>query len=75
MSCTSYIRDDADAGGSPCHCPVCGGFLKWKYFEDKPICNKCHTPLEIIPEKDEETGEEQDWGKICVITKHCEGCS
>jgi len=38
-------------------------------MDDTPICNKCCVELLVIPEKDEETGEEMEQGKICPISK------
>jgi len=55
-----------EPGFTPCHCPVCGGFLVWDKFN--PKCNKCRTELMIFPEVDEESGEELDFGKICPIS-------
>jgi len=67
LKCTNYeMYDDwEDAYLHACHCPVCGGFLKW--VEMQPICNKCGTELLAIPDRDE--GEEMEWGKICPISK------
>jgi hypothetical protein len=63
--CTNY----SDDGDFPAQCPKCKGWLKWIYneeeSEDQPICNKCHTPLIIIP--DTESTEDCQWGKICII--------
>ena len=64
LHCTRYT-EACDDGWRPCSCPVCGGFLKWN--DGKPTCKKCGADLMIIPEKDEETGEEMEWGKICPI--------
>ena len=69
MSCTRYEMYDRNdcPNPTPCKCPVCGGFLKW-IKSDTPVCNKCKTELIMLPDIDEETGEEQDWvGKICPI--------
>jgi len=67
--CTNYVVAntwDEYVNGGPCHCPVCGGFLKWKNM--KPVCNKCETPLMAFPDIDEDTGEEKDYsGKVCPI--------
>lgn len=75
--CTNYMEGDwVEEGLSPCHCPVCGGFLAWEDDHDSemneivvPVCNKCGTELIAIPEKDEETGEILSWGKICPISE------
>lgn len=68
LKCTKYcVMDKEYANLSQCHCPVCGGFIKWMF--GKPNCNKCKTELIAIPERDEETGIELDWGKICPISK------
>jgi uncharacterized protein YbaR (Trm112 family) len=67
--CTQYSTDCDDDTPTPCHCPVCKGFLKWVYDEDmgelQPVCNKCHTPLITIPDKD--STEDFEWGKICAL--------
>jgi len=69
LKCTHYeIYDGDDEAWYPCHCPVCGGFLKWDTIEDIPICNKCKAELLVIPEHDEETNEELEYGKICPIS-------
>ena len=68
LKCTKYIDGDwVKEGLTPCHCPVCGGFLAW----DDPLtpkCNKCKSELIALPEIDEETGEACEWGKICPIS-------
>lgn len=66
LKCTEYIQYDNDEPCTPCQCPVCGGFLKWN--NGKPICTKCGADLLVIPERDEDTGEELEWGKICPIS-------
>jgi len=67
LKCSRYIYiDDYTIPARPCQCPVCGGFLKWD--DDKPICNKCGAELLVIPDRDEETDEELEWGKICPIS-------
>jgi hypothetical protein len=68
--CTEYVwDDDLDYSDhhTPCQCPVCKGWLKWeeKDGEHIPICNKCHTPLIAIPDK--ESDEDSEWGKICAL--------
>lgn len=40
--------------------------MKWD--GDIPTCNKCKTELIQLPDIDEETGEEEQWGKICPIS-------
>lgn len=71
MKCSEYITENDD-DLYPCHCPICGGFLKWEWNhkenEYDPICNKCGTELMTFPEIDEETGEELNYGKICPIS-------
>jgi hypothetical protein len=68
LECTRYVEDDDEWPYMPPKCPVCGGFLKWN--NGNPICNKCGTDLLVIPDKDEETGEETEYsGKICPISK------
>jgi len=70
MKCTRYELVDYhpfDERPPPCRCPTCGGFLKWD--ENTPICNKCHTELIMLPDIDEETGEEEEWGRICPISQ------
>jgi len=67
LKCTRYYYLDDDEPHVPCKCPVCGGFLKWE--NEKPFCSKCGADLLVIPEKDEETGEEMEQGKICPISK------
>jgi len=52
---------------TPCHCPRCGGFLKWKE-DGQAICNKCKADLIVLPDVDEDTGEELEYGKICDIS-------
>lgn len=69
MKCTGYdapVDWEEFMLRGPCHCPNCGGFLTWN--EDIPICNKCKTELIKLPEIDEETGKEMEWGKICPIS-------
>lgn len=70
LKCTEYIYDAPEEWNNrPCQCPVCGGFLKWEgENKDIPVCNKCHAELIMIPYRDDETGEELDWGKICPIS-------
>jgi hypothetical protein len=63
--CSSYVDEDT---GSPCKCPVCGGFLKWDN-NGEPICNKCCVELVLVPEVDEDTKEPLEWGKICAVGK------
>ena len=64
--CTEYTTEDFDeTQNRPCHCPVCGGFLKWSDILEDPVCNKCHTRLVAIP--DPESDETAEWGKICVL--------
>ena len=66
--CTDYaIYDCPEDMTMPCKCPACGGFLVWDETGQIPICHRCGTELAIIPELDEETREEQEWGKICII--------
>ena len=69
MKCSPYFEEEYEPGFTPCRCPVCGGFLVWKKVEDIPLCNKCGTELIVLPEVDEETGEELSWGKICPISE------
>lgn len=68
LKCTQYqIYDGDDSDWMPCQCPVCAGFLKWN--NGKPmICKKCGAELLVIPELDEETGGELEYGKICPIS-------
>jgi len=67
LKCTPYeMYDGDDSNWIPCKCPICGGFLKWNNEVMK--CKKCGTELLVIPEQDEETGEELEWGKICPIS-------
>lgn len=66
LKCTGYMYIDDDMPSTPCHCPVCGGFLKWE--DEVPICTKCGTDLISIPDRDEETNEVLEWGKICPIS-------
>lgn len=66
MKCSEYVRYDYDERAYPCHCPICGAFLKWE--GETPICNKCGTELIVISERDEETQKELGWGKICPIS-------
>lgn len=72
MKCTDYIAEDHEwwEHRGPCHCPVCGGFLKWVNWPEAqtPECNKCGTELIALPEIDEDTGEELEFGKICQIS-------
>lgn len=68
VKCSPYTYNDGadERDLIPCKCPICGAFLKWQ--GQKPICNKCGTELLVIPDKDEETGQEMDFGKICPIS-------
>lgn len=67
-NCTQYhYMDDPDIKFVPCQCPVCKGFLKWE--NDVPKCNKCKAELIMLPDHDEETGEELEWGRICPISE------
>ena len=67
--CTNYMLDYSDEDNylPPCHCPVCGGFLAWE--DDEPKCNKCGADLIMLPDHDEETGEELECGRICPISE------
>ena len=69
LKCSEYTMLDSDEQWSPCNCPVCGGFLKAFSIDEKLSCKKCGTELLIIPDKDEETGKEWEWGKICPISE------
>jgi len=69
LKCTPYEVMEYEEGFVPCQCPVCGGFLAWSEVDNTPICNKCETELILLPEVDEETGEEMEWGKICPISE------
>lgn len=69
LRCTEYkVFDEDYSEWRPCKCPVCGAFLKWSKISDVPKCNKCGAGLLVVPERDEETGEELDYGKICPIS-------
>ena len=74
--CTNYVDGDwVEEGLSPCHCPVCGGFLAWEEDMDEdcndiivPVCNKCKTELIALPYV--EDGEViEGMGKICPISE------
>lgn len=70
LKCTKYWIEDCDDWGKnwrPLNCPVCAGFLKWN--DGEPTCKKCGTELMVIPEVDEETGEELECGKVCPISE------
>ena len=69
LKCSDYVYVDGDEPEHyiPCKCPVCGAFLKWNDLEI--ICTKCGAELLVIPDLDEETNEELEWGKICPIPK------
>lgn len=70
LKCTNYteLAGIEEYWKRPCQCPVCGGFLKW-LDSNTVVCNKCKSDLLIIPDKDETTGEELEWGKICPISQ------
>jgi tRNA(Ile2) C34 agmatinyltransferase TiaS len=71
VKCTEYCYlEDSNDPRNRCHCPTCKGFLSGDIPDDKPFkCRKCGTELILIPDKDEETGKELEWGKICPISK------
>ena len=61
------MEDDPDH--VPCRCPICGGFLPSHFPLDKQFkCKKCGTELMAFADIDKETGEEEEWGKICPIS-------
>ena len=68
LKCTNYIFDsDIDQHA---HCPVCGAFLPYDFPDDKPFnCKKCGAELICLPDHDEETHEELEWGRICPIKR------
>jgi hypothetical protein len=66
MKCSEYEFGEPETV-SPCHCPICGGFLKIFSINDKFLkCKKCGAELIILPEV--EDNEEQEHGKICPIS-------
>lgn len=68
LKCTPYeMYDGDDSDYIPCKCPICGAFLKWD-DDEKLKCTKCGADLLVIPERDEETNEELEYGKICPIS-------
>ena len=68
--CTSWHMEDGDAEvHTPCRCPVCMGFLPSDIPEDEFTCKKCGATLISYPDVDEDTKEELEQGKICVIGK------
>lgn len=66
--CTNYTMDYDPDQRTPCKCPVCGGFLPADLPEDSFNCKKCGAELIMIPEQDEETHEDFEFGKICAIS-------
>ncbi len=64
IPCTAYYIDDDPEHRTPCKCPKCGGFLRFD-GDERPVCNKCGVELVMIPDIDDESGEQMDWGKIC----------
>ena len=70
LKCADYELQTYPEDWSPCHCPVCGGFLKAFLPNESFTCKKCGTELLIIPEEDE--GEQMEWGKICPISQRKE---
>ena len=70
MQCTEYVYDYQWEGTPLCQCPICKGFLPRYFPLDKPFkCKKCGTDLLVFADIDEETGEKEDWGKICPISE------
>ena len=68
LKCTGYVIDDADCIEQHAHCPKCGSFLPYDFPTDIPFnCKKCETELICLPDHDEETHEELEWGRICPI--------
>lgn len=66
LKCTPYeMFDGDDRDYLPCHCPICGAFIKW---DEHLKCTKCGAELIAIPERDEEDGTELEYGKICPIS-------
>lgn len=71
LKCTGYETGwwDNDDYRSLCRCPLCKGWLPRSFPTDKPFtCKKCGAELMAFPELDEESGEEEEWGKICPIS-------
>lgn len=70
LKCTPYeLYDVYEFEGrnlSPCHCPVCGAFLKWDN-DEKLKCTKCGAGLLVIPDI-EDDGTPLETGKICPIS-------
>jgi hypothetical protein len=48
---------------------VCKGFLLQHLPDDIFRCKKCGTELITLPDHDEDSGEELEWGRICPISK------
>lgn len=71
MKCSRYMNADVnDPSWYPCNCPSCGGFLKWN--GEIPTCKKCGVELIVIPDRDEDSGELLEYGKICSISTSAE---
>ena len=73
--CSRYeLGDFEDWGLEPyqrlCRCPICKGFLPQNFPMDKPFkCKKCGAELLVMPDHDEDTGEEEvESGRICPIS-------
>ena len=68
VECTEYqTYKETD---SLCRCPSCKGWLPRDFPLDKTFkCKKCRTELMAFPDIDLESGDDNEWGKICPISK------
>lgn len=68
--CTTWHMEDGDAEvHSPCRCPVCMGFLPSDIPDEEFTCRKCGAKLISYPDVDEDTKEELEQGKICILER------
>ena len=73
--CSRFVvSDEAYNEWEPCHCPVCGGFLKQDFPLDTMFkCKKCGTELMCFTDENEDPDtdplDEGMTGRICPISK------
>jgi DNA-directed RNA polymerase subunit RPC12/RpoP len=72
-NCSRYEFNDNDSlppHQRLCRCPNCQGFLPSDFPLDAPFkCKKCGVELLVMPDHDDESGEEMEMGRICPISE------